>query len=392
MSYDFGTQQICPHEVFFETLTLDPNAFNTLYFQRPPSNQNISLYVDGVLVPKTGLYSYAELPIIKTEPYRIESNVNDLLYIRIGFDAPRFVQLIPGSRVRAKDLAQDLQNKIPELSIYEQNKRIFFRSKNPTSGAAFSFPDPRWTDTTSSLISTARVLGAYSILGITPGRVITGRKIFPSWQLVMSPFTLDGKDRVIILEYPIPNDSPLFQASYVTDSVNCRRCHGSRIEFDYRVLDGQYEIVTDLDLLSQEFDKFVFTKIGSHFKWGWLGSAIVNRIGGKGNAGGVSMNSLIAMDINQAFQTYQNIKTQQDQRFRFQQISDAEFPYALAGINVEISPQDPTVAVVTSTIVSRSREPLTFKRIIGNPNPYSLQNDPIKNLRLDPRFNFLPRA
>jgi hypothetical protein len=164
------------------------------------------------------------------------------------------------------------------------------------------------------------------------------------------------------------------------------------LEFDYRVLDGTYEIVTDLDLLSQEFDKFIFTKIGSHFKWGWLGSSIVNRIGGKGNIGGVSMNSLITMDINQAFQTYQNIKMQQDQRFRFQQVSDAEFPYSLAGINVEISPNDPTVAIVTSTIVSRSRDPITFKRLVGNPNPYSLKGDPIQNLRLDPRFNFLPRA
>jgi hypothetical protein len=229
MSFDFSTQQICPHEVFFESMTLDQFSFNTLYFQGSPSNQSISLYIDGVFVPKTGLCSYAELPAVKTEPYKIQVGVNDLLYIRIGFDAPKFIQLIPGSKVKAKDLAKDLQNKLPELSIYEKNKRVFFRSKTRTFGTAFSFPDPRWTDTTSSLISTARVLNAYSTIGIIPGRIVTGKKIFPSWVLTLDPFSLDGNGRVITLEYPILNDSPLIQASYITDSVNCRRCHGSRI-------------------------------------------------------------------------------------------------------------------------------------------------------------------
>lgn len=392
MSFDFSTQQICSHEVFLETASLDPYVFNTITFQRPPSNQRIALYVDGVQIPPIGLYSYAELPTTKVEPYRIQTGVNDLLYIRIGFDAPKFVQLIPGSRVKAKDLAKDLQNKLPEIVVYEHNKRIIFRSKDRTNGTAFSFPDPRWTDTTSSLVSTARVLGAFTILGITPGRVVTGRKVFPAWTLIMDPTSLDGSGRTIILEDPLPNDSPLIQVSYVTNSTNCRRCHGSRIEFDYRISNNTYETVTDLDLLSQEFDKFVFTKIGTHWKWGWLGSSLVNRIGGKGNIGGTSMNSLIIMDINQAFQTYQNIKMQQDQRFRYQQVSDAEYPFSLGGVDVQISPNDPTVAIVTTIIISRSREPLTFRRIVGNPNPYTLDGDPVRNIHSDPRFNFLPRA
>src|SRR5574343_614682 len=183
MSYDFATQQICTHEVFFETLTLDQLRSDVMYFSRPPASQDITLYVDGVLVPSYGLYSYAELQTMKIGPFRIQTGVNDLLYIRIGFDTPKFVQLIPGSRVTAKDLAKDLQNKIPELIIFEQNKRIVFRTKDRVYGTAFSFPDPRWTDTTSSLISTSRSLGASTTLGITPGRAVVGRKLFPAWRI-----------------------------------------------------------------------------------------------------------------------------------------------------------------------------------------------------------------
>jgi hypothetical protein len=391
MSYDFATQQLCPHEIFFEELLLDNYTFDRAYFQSPPSNQSISLYVDGIQVPKSGLYSYAELPLTKVEPYKVQTNLSDLLYIRIGFDAPKLIQLAPGNRITSKDLANDLQNKLPELDVISKDKRVFFKSKNRTYGVAFSFPDPRWTDSTSSLISTSRILGAYSNLGITPGRQVSGKRTLPGWSLILNPYDLNGSNRIILFDEQLKNSMPIIQASYITDSLNCKRCHGSRIEFDYKVVNNTYEIVMNLDLMMQEFDKFVFTKIGSHFKWGWLGSSIVDRIGGKGNTGGVSSNSMITLDITQAFNTYQNIKMQQDKN-KPQDVTDAEYPYSLANINMETSPNDPTVAIVTSTIVSRSREPLTFKRLIGNPNSYSLKNDPIQNLHLDPRFNFLPRA
>lgn len=392
MSYDFSTQQLCTHEVFFETVVLDATR-NSISFPRPPANQSVALYVDKVKIPPSGLFSYAILPTMKASPYRIQTGVNDLLYIRIGFDAPRFVQLILGTRVRATDLAKDLQQKIPELLIHEKNQKIIFSSKEPIGGTAFSFPDPRWTDVTSSLPSTFRSLGAFSTLGITPGRAATGKKTFPGWSVEIDPNTVDGTDRILQFESTVPNYNPLLQLNYVTTPMNCRRCHGTRIEFDYSIKDNTYEIVDDIDLLAQEFDKFLFTKIGSHFKWGWLGSGLVDRVGGKGTTGGVSVNALITMDVSQAFATYQDIKTQQDSRFAgIQQVSDAEFPFALGRVDVQISPIDVTVAVVDITIVSRSQSPVAFKRLIGNPNPLLLRGDPVANMHSDPSFGFLPRA
>jgi hypothetical protein len=183
---------------------------------------------------------------------------------------------------------------------------------------------------------------------------------------------MDETGLIIQFESPLFNDNPLVQLSYVTSVVDCRRCHGTQIEYDYNIIDNTYETVKDADLLGQEFDKFLFTNIGSHWKWNWLGSGLMNRIGSKGSTAAVSINSLITVDVAQAFRLYQNIKSQQDSRFPFQNVSDAEYPLSLGGINIQVPDQDPTIAFVTTTIVSRSMVPITLKRIVGNPNPFFL--------------------
>ncbi len=348
-----------------------------MFFQRPPNNNRVALYVDGFQVPPSGLFSVPTLPFQRPEPYRIKSGVNDLLYVRIGFNTPQLVQLIPGNTLRASDLAKNLAKKIPNLNWNVKNKRVVVTG--PPQGMeanAFSFPDPRWTDKTQSLPSTAQILGAYETLGIVPGRNVTSKQLFPGWGIERDPTSPDETGKIIHFESPLFNDNPLIQLSYVTDLSNCRRCHGTQIEFDYSIVNHTYEAIDGTDLLSQEFDKFLITKIGSHFKWNWLGSGLVNRIGAKGSTAIASINSLITLDVSTAFRNYQNIKQQQDQRFPFQQVDDAEYPLNLAGINVQISPQDPTIAIVTTTIVSRSREPIVLKRIIGNPSPFTILGNP----------------
>ena len=392
MSFDFATNQICSHEVFFERLTLDTNGRVGALFLRPPSSNMVEVYLNGEMVPPTGLLSYAKLPFIRSEPYRIRTGVNDLLYISIGFEAPRLVQLISGPDLKAIDVARDLQVKIPDLHISVKNRRVVFRSHQPTAGTAFSFPDPRWTDATSSLPTTVRVLEGFRAVGINPGRHVYGRKLFPGWTVRFNPADTTGTQKQLLFDWPLPNADAVLEVNYVTNQFNCRRCHGTRVEFDYSVKDGTYEIVEDTDLLAQEFDKFVFTKIGSHWKWNWLGSRIIDRIGGKGSTGRVNMNAMLTVDISQAFRTYQNIKQQQDSGFPSQQVSDAEYPNRLSDLDVKLLPDDPTIAVVEVTVSSRSREPVELKRLVGNPNPFTLLGDPRQNLRLGNRGNFLLRG
>jgi len=392
MSFDFATNKICSHEVFFEKLELDISERVAALFLRPPSSNRVEIYLDGEMIPPTGLYSYAELPFIRPEPYRIRSGQNDLLYISIGFGAPRFVQLVSGPNLKAEDIAKDLQVKIPDLEVSVKNRRVVFRSWQPTAGTAFSFPDPRWTDTTSSLPTTVRVLEAFRTVGINAGRHVYGKKIFPGWTVRLNPNDSTGIQKQVLFDRPLVNYDVVIEANYVTSQFYCRRCHGTRVEFDYSIKGGTYETVTDTDLLAQEFDKFVFTKIGSHWKWNWLGSAIVDRIGGKGSTGSVNRNAMLTVDISQAFQTYQNIKQQQDSKFPSQRVSDAEYPYQLTNLDVKTLPDDPTIAVVEVTISSRSRDPVELKRVVGNPNPFTLLGDPRTNIRYGNQANSLLRG
>lgn len=383
MSFDFFTPRICPHEVFYETVTLDPTGRRAAPFPRPPSNSHVRAYLDNVEIPRGGLFSFAHLPFSRPEPYRIKKGVNDLLYLSVGFEAPQMVQLISGS-VSARDMARDLQRKFPDLYVDVQEKRTFIRSRTAARGTAFQFHDPRWTDTTSSLPTTARILAAYRTLGIVPGRAAVGRLLVPGWSIEDDPADPLRRDKLLMFASELRNDSPLIQVNYVTSEVDCRRCHGTRIEFDYQIESNSYVEIRDTDLLAQEFDKFLFTKIGSHWKWNWLGSKLVDRIGGKGSTGQVSINSVITVDVSQAFSTYQNIKSQQDSKFPQQKVSDAEYPQQLAGINVQTLPQDPTVAIVTTTVVSRSQVDVPLKRLVGDPNPFTLAGDPEANIRLQP--------
>ena len=234
MSYEFALEQRCSHQVILERSTFDSSQ-GMVYFDRQPANlQSIVLYVDGVPVPPFGLFSYAELPIGRVEPYRIHAGINDLLYIGIGSDVPKFVQLLTGPNIKAAELAADLQRKLPQIQVTVDNKHVVFRSRTQVEGGAFQFPDPRWTDRTSSSPLTARSLAAFKHLGIVPGRVVSGRKILPGWNLVQSPISPILTDRAIQLDGVLRNANPLVQTSYTTVAQNCRRCFGSRIEFDYK--------------------------------------------------------------------------------------------------------------------------------------------------------------
>lgn len=373
MSFDFALEKPCTHEVKLESVSIAPDTTDTIRFPRPPSTSLVTLFMDGVQVPQSGLVSVPSLPFSRQEPYRIVSGKSDLLYVKVGASgAPRIVQLLTGNAVRAADLARDLALKVPDLSFAAQGGRVVVSSPSPSSAPVFSFPDPRWTDRTSSLPRTLRILGGLGQVGIVPGRVASGRQICPGWDLVQDPSTpISGIPQLVFRE-PIRNAEPVFHVGYFTDASNCRRCHGSRIEFDYNVLNGGYETVDGADLLSQEFDKFLFTRAASHFKWPWLGSRLIDRIGGKSITASSTASAMITVDISSSFKTYQSIKTQQDQQFPFQRVSDAEFPLSIGEIVVKNPPGDPTVAVVVVTVTTRSRDSVLLKRVVGVPNPFTL--------------------
>ncbi len=393
MSFDFALEKACPHQVLFEVVQLDNVYQQVIRFQRPPFSQNVTLYINGVQVPPSGLYSPASLPFFNPAPYTITQGKSDLLLFKSGQQTPMFIQLNSGVNISAANVARDLGGKLPGYSVTVENNRVVISTPSAVNGPAFTMSDPRWTDKTSSLPTTARVLGAYSALGIIPGRVVSGYKLFPSWQLVKDPTSPVETDRIIQLTEPLRNAQPIVLANYQTNASQCRRCFGVRIEFDYNIVNNTYETVQNADLLAQEFDKFLFTVIGSHWKWPWLGSNLINRVGGKGTTALSNVSAMLTSDISTAFATYQSVKQQQDANYPFQQVSDAEYPLAITNVSAQQAQGDPTTFLVSANVISRSQTPVTLTRVVGQPNPLSiLGSDPTANLLYASNNNFLLRG
>jgi hypothetical protein len=365
MSFDYALERYCSHEVWFETAQIDLFVRDTVRFQRPPASNNVQLYIDGVKVPSSGLQVPASITAMNREPYRIKNGINDMIYLQVGYDTPRLIQLISGS-VQAADLAANLQQQIPNLIFSTINGSLQILSRTSYQSDIFSLPNPVWSDKSQSLPTTSRILGGFKELGFIPGRKCIPQSVYPGWQIIVDPNSYIN-EYIIKFIRPLQTSAPFIQLTYVTNRVNCRRCFGSQIEFDYGVVNGTYETVENADLLLQEFDKFLFTKIGSHWKWPWLGSKISERIGSKYITSGNVTNAFISTDVSQAFKTYQSVKSQQDSVV-FQQVTDAEFPLNFSDLSVVTDTNDPTTAIVSGSIVSRSRQPIELKRLIGNPS------------------------
>ncbi len=381
MSFEFATNAVCSHQVRFEAVPLDPTSRASAKFPKPPNTSGVSVYVDRVPVPEGGLWSRAELPFSNPGPYRIHRGQNDLLLMSVGFDVPRLFQLTPGPAVSASDMALGLQKQMPDFLVEARNRHVVISTRNPVRGTGFQFHDPRWTDRSRSLPTTGRILGAYSQVGIIPGRAATGKRLFSGWSVQRDLTSPLIQDRILMFDDPLPNADPLIELNYATAAPYCRRCFGTKVEYDYTRENGTYAVVRNTDLLAQEFEKFLYTKIGSHWKWNWLGSGLFDRIGGKGSTGSVNASSLIAIDVSQAFATYRRMKTQQESSFPQQKVTDGEFPLQLDSVDVQQLPDDPTVAVVTTVIISRSQVDIPLQRVVGSPSPFGVSGDPSAMLR-----------
>ena len=379
MSYDFYIDKVCSHTIVDEVCIINTETSDSFAFGRRPSTYDCKVIFDGVSIPPGGLYSKAEIIFGKSEPYRIVAGQNDLILFQIGKNTPQPIGLPPGQSVSAKTLASYLSDLFADLVFTSENGRLVIRTPSPVNGGAFTLADPRWTDKTASLITTSRTLNAYKLFGVTPGKVGAGRKLFPGYKVLLNPVSY-VEEWVVKFDSPILTSSPSVLVTYQTLAAFCGRCQGSRIEVDYSIAGGSYDAVKNVDLLIQEFNKFLFTIKGSHWKWPWLGSNILNRIGSKANTGTSLASTFISLDINGAFSTYQNIKRQQDIGFPGQNVSDAEFPKSLGQFAVNAM-DDPTSYLATFSVYSRSSEPIQITKTISLPNPYQLTSSPAQLLQ-----------
>jgi hypothetical protein len=360
MSYDFATLQICTHRIVDDLVVFTDESRDTVAFPVQPVNDDVQVTIDGIAIPAKGLYARFPVIFAKAEPYRVVRNVSDLVLLQIN-NTVHTIELPPGSAKTALSLAAYLQTFSPDVVFSIENGHIIMKA---APGTTARFQDPRLTDPLLSLPSSTRALATYSNLGITPGRTAKTVKSRPGWSLEQ-----DTGLNTTYLKFaePIKNDTPVMLLSYTTVATFCPRCQGSSYEYDYRVKDSTFETVRNSDLLAQELDKFIFTRLGSHFKWTWMGSNLIDRIGGKS----VGTQSIIDIDVTSAFSVYKNIKSQQSSLLAGQDVTDAEFPGNLVSVSSTVLPDDPTVVYSKIVVSNRSATAVELTRIVGTPDPFA---------------------
>jgi len=358
MSYDFRTLRPCKHRVERAQAVLSVDGLGLVFDDDVASTSSVKLYYDGTEVPRDGLYSTPQHLIKSKLSYRFTSSCNKFK-IKVSGSPERVVQL-PIKTMLTADLYSVLRSNLSDiLSVSLVDNGILLKSKSINQSIAFI--DPRSTDKGELFDITKNMLCTLNTIGVTPGRVAKRKLIVPGWDAVKSPSNVSVHTYMLMFRSTFKSKSALFELSYNTTPSSCRRCYGLGYEFDYGRQNDSYETVNGRNLLVQEFDKFLYTKYGSHFKWRWFGTQILDRIGAK------SVGYMIQSDVNKAFDIYKDIKTQQMHSFLFQNVSDAEFPQNLDDISVSIDPNDPTITKLNIVVSNSTYESIDlYKQINSN--------------------------
>lgn len=348
MSYDLQLEQTCPHRVVDEALYFELDHFSVRPLRPIASSGSVVVRVNGAVdVPSYGLRIPATAVGSRRGPFQIQSGVNDLIVLRVGADPMQSFAIGRSGKFTAETLA-DILN--PNLSGVEFN----------VSGSAISIRTSAEGAVAQLFLDPASTLAP--VLGIPTSRIWQGRTTIPGWILVSDPNTLiDRPSRLVVFDEPLKGYADYVEISYGTIQQECRRCGGMGVEMDWRTnVSGQQIRVTDETLLLQEFMKIVYTEIGTNPFHRWYGTTLMQAIGTKLTSGQFIQN-LIMTEVQDAFRRWQSIKRQQETDVG-QAVSDGEYPFRLAGVQVEQSTQDPTVVFVDITIQSRSGQPIQLSR------------------------------
>jgi len=356
MSYDRQLDQVCPHLVVEEYLLMRGDLQVAVPLRPISSINSVVIRVNGVAeVPSTGVYIPAQSVGSLRAPFTINPGVNNTIKLKVDTGPWQVVTIPGGVRISANQVALQLSTRVSGVQFTATGNQVGFQT-NLQGPAATIYID------SASPLATA--------LGIKTNRQYRGKMVFPGWSLVNNNLTLTPS-RQIVFDTPLRADLNYLEVSYTTIRSECRRCGGLGIENDWRYgVTGDVTVVQDEILLLQEVQKIIYTVLGTNPFNTWYGTSIIEAIGSKIVIGGVLQNK-ITSDIYTAFNRWQSIKKQQEEKVG-QYVSDEEYPFQLRSVTLEQSQQDPTVIFVTVVVVNRSFKSIEIVRGLRIPQPDNL--------------------
>ena len=328
MSIDIQLAWKCPHIVIGEQVVL-LNDLRTIPTRQPiASKDSVGIWAnDDVFIPKTGLYSYANLKSSFAGPYNIIQNENDLTISTSN----EFVQIelpVEEGSISADRFIELYQPLMSSVTIENVNGMLSFIDIYTRGPASY-----------------VQVSGlAAQHLGFKLQSGIRGKQLYPAWEVFTPADAIT--ERWIRFREPITNRAT-FTLTYATSKNRCLRCGGTGVENDYRYdSDGQMYTVRNEDLLYQSALKLLLTDLGSNPYHPELGTNIRMKIGRKA-VGAVA--SAISAEIVRTLDGHKNMQTHQA---KYQEVTYRERLYELVSVNTVAHPNDPTM--FKSSVVVRN--------------------------------------
>jgi len=306
----------------------------------------VELLMNGsVKVPQVGLGSSARIVAGQLGPFTIETNVNDLLSLRVDNGARQTLVLLQGDQVAASDLVRFLNTQVSG-AIFSESRGYLVVTAVSTGTGSKIFLEPAQDDTTGADIGTSHVT-----LGFHNRFEVVGQEVVPPWIVEAIPRTIPPLQpmRLRFLT-PLRTFFNFFEVTYFTARDVCPRCHGLGIEYDYVPdTDGDPLIVENENLLVQMVEKVILTVLGSDIYARWYGTDLVGLTGTKAVQ---FIRREISRQITVALSRLQNIQAQQQ---RVQLVSDGEFLARIDQIDVQQATSiSPTLYLVTVGFTTRA--------------------------------------
>jgi hypothetical protein len=349
MSTDRLLDRACPHLVANETLFVYTDQVTIRPIKPISSAASVKVRLSGAIdCPSTGVYLPANTIGTMREPFNIKTGTNNVIQVSVDQGNLQTATLPDSKYMTAHDLVNRLNAQISGFEFYTYNQsQVGIRSR--TLGRISSL-----------YISAASTLG--TTLGLVKGREYRGKDLIPGWTLIVDTKTLaDRPTSLIIFDSPLSSYGDFVEVCYATVQAECRRCGGSGYEHDWQYdTQGQLVLAQNEVLLVQEVQKMLWTTKGSNPFHTWYGTDLIQNVGKNLIPGGMIQNLVVA-DIYEAFNRWQSIKSQQEQRVG-QEVTDKEFPMRLLGVNLQASQKDKAVVFVSVTVQNRSGDPVNLER------------------------------
>jgi len=180
------------------------------------------------------------------------------------------------------------------------------------------------------------------------------------WDLVVDQNSIQPNKMNLQFRNLRKSKTDIFEVSYLTTYVNCRKCHSFKVYDDMTFSElGRMIFVENEEKLAQDVEKITITVIGSNFHHVWYGTNLLNFLGSSADPNFFRIQ--ISADITKAIRKLIDLQTKQ-QTYQIKYLNNRELIGSISYIDVTIHETDPTRINAKVGLISKSNELIEINR------------------------------